>query len=506
MISSLGIPGLDNVVTIVDEHPLVRRYRSHLQGHDGAVLIEILDASVAGSRRLEESHPGLLHTLAVGETDSGDCAVVWPLHETLAERLSAGGPMPWHRAASLMADVADAVDHAHSRSLYHGGIDTHCVMFDELRRPRLAGLGVADLRVDAFSAGEITAYATDPVFTAPEGRVHARADAAGDVYSLAAVLVACLAGGRVVCDTRQLSRDVPEAVRELIEACTAINADDRLATAAAFAKQLRTIVDAELYGDDEFDDDLDDDTDDPATGSSLLDEAVPTPAIEPQPAPVMPLGVDTDTEPEPEPEAALEPEPEAAPELEVLAAVERLPLPPPAGLDADEWYAVDEHNDWSESISAVMANEVNATPLDDTDVELLPGLDHVEDRGVITLADAERLADGHKREAAGFDGPLLTATEPAATRAPAPPVLVVDRGRVEIDEPVDGDVLVTGGQLVVRAELRGNLMLDGGRAVVFAPVTGDVINGGGTVSIEAPVTGRIRGQREFTSVRPGSQR
>ena len=36
-------------------------------------------------------------------------------------------------------------------------------------------------------------------------------------------------------------------------------------------------------------------------------------------------------------------------------------------------------------------------------------------------------------------------------------------------------------------------------------VTGDIINGGGMVSIEAPVGGRIRGQREFTTVRPGSQ-
>jgi hypothetical protein len=85
------------------------------------------------------------------------------------------------------------------------------------------------------------------------------------------------------------------------------------------------------------------------------------------------------------------------------------------------------------------------------------------------------------------------------------PVLVVETGRVELDDPIDGDILVSGGQLVVRAEVRGNVFVDGGRAVVFAPVTGDVINGGGTVSVEAKVHGRIRGQREFTTVRPGSQ-
>ncbi|NNE72335.1 MAG: hypothetical protein HKN26_01590 [Acidimicrobiales bacterium] len=91
-------------------------------------------------------------------------------------------------------------------------------------------------------------------------------------------------------------------------------------------------------------------------------------------------------------------------------------------------------------------------------------------------------------------------TEPAPERMQQQPRKRVERGYVELRNVIDGDVLVTGGQLVLYGEVHGDLRVRGGRATVHGMVTGDVINEGGHVVVLGEVGGTIVGPRDYTVV------
>ena len=519
-------------------------------------MVEVISEGAAGSRQLVGGHPRLVEPLAVGETESGEYTVVWPRGETLAQRLTDFGPMPWHRAADMVAALAEAADFAHRQGTFHGGIDLACVQFGEDRLARLAGFGLARLRAGATGG----ALAADARFAAPEVGGTGEATQAGDVYSLGAVLVAALTGGAL--DTADI--DAPGPIGAVVLRAMAADPEARFASAATLADALRAARDRSLYEDDDEDDDAVEPAGDeqepvvtaaepdPYAGFSFIDTAgsgtgpvdrnrrqqpevtfrlVDTvPAANPGSGADHAVGFDHVS-----PSAPLPPPPVMAPAgTAPFDPAASGPVVVPDPLVDHDWYSADQNLDWSESVRAVVAEPVVGTRLDDQAIDLLPGLDE-NGRRIITLADAERgVRQGQPgRNGAERDLPELVPTNarplppaPAGSvitiadaeqavlkteapsapiAAPAAPVLTVDRGRLEVDRPVQGDVLVTGGQLVIHAEIHGSVTVDGGRVVVFAPVYGDVINGGGTVSIEARVHGRIRGHREFTTVRPGTQ-
>src|SRR5262245_4651917 len=66
------------------------------------------------------THPGLVALYETGQTDDGVCYLVEEFLEgkTLADRLR-DGRFSFRRAAELIADVADALDHAHRHGIIH---------------------------------------------------------------------------------------------------------------------------------------------------------------------------------------------------------------------------------------------------------------------------------------------------------------------------------------------------------------------------------------------------
>jgi WD40 repeat protein len=142
-----------------------------------------------------EGHPNLGRVHSVGQAAGRMFLVLEHLPGgTLQQRL-ASGPLPPLEAASLVADLAAGVAHAHSRGIVHRDLKPENVIFDERGAPKVVDFGLASLRgSDALT--KTGAVLGTPSYMAPE---QARADKDAidercDVYALGAILYHCLTG------------------------------------------------------------------------------------------------------------------------------------------------------------------------------------------------------------------------------------------------------------------------------------------------------------------------
>jgi serine/threonine protein kinase len=161
-------------------------------------------------------HPHVLDVLAVGVDEAGRAWVVVP-------RLSGGAlveaaPSPPGAATTWVAQVADALAHAHAHGVVHGDVTPANVLLDRAGRSALEEVSDAVLAdfgsatVDgsgAFSDLRGTLVGCTPALAAPERRRGAPASPATDVYGLARTALEALPDG----DLGRLPRSPRRALR-----------------------------------------------------------------------------------------------------------------------------------------------------------------------------------------------------------------------------------------------------------------------------------------------------
>jgi serine/threonine protein kinase len=170
--------------------------------------------------------------------------------------LSSVGPaLEPRQKARLVADVADAVEHAHRLGIQHRDLKPGNILVDASLRPRILDFGLSSGAADRGHGLGTLAY------MAPEQLDPARPiDARSDVYALGVVLFELLCGERPFTGERddrvreailhgepRLPREVDPSVPEALQAIalTAMAADpsERYATAHDLAADLRRYVD-----------------------------------------------------------------------------------------------------------------------------------------------------------------------------------------------------------------------------------------------------------------------
>jgi tRNA A-37 threonylcarbamoyl transferase component Bud32 len=161
-------------------------------------------------------HPGIVPVYEVGDHD-GQKYFSMKLIEgaNLAEQLAAFNDKP-RVAATLLAEVAEAVHHAHMRGILHRELKPANILIDGERHPHVTDFGLAK-RVEADV--ELTASGVilgTPAYMSPEQAAghRGRITTATDVYGLGAILYALLAGkapfgGESVIDTLEAVRNRP---------------------------------------------------------------------------------------------------------------------------------------------------------------------------------------------------------------------------------------------------------------------------------------------------------
>ncbi len=161
-------------------------------------------------------HPGIVPVYEVGEHD-GQRYFSMKLVEgsNLAERLNSFKDYP-KAAATLLAESAEAVHHAHMRGILHRDLKPANVLVDAEGRPHVTDFGLAK-RVEADIEMTVSgAILGTPAYMSPEQAVGHRGTitTATDIYGLGAILYALLTGkspfsGDSVMETLDAVRNQP---------------------------------------------------------------------------------------------------------------------------------------------------------------------------------------------------------------------------------------------------------------------------------------------------------
>ena len=153
---------------------------------------------------------------------------------TLEERLGEGGPLPDSETATIAAEVAAGLAHAHEHGLIHRDLKPANILFDEEGRAKVSDFGIARMSgVDTLTeAGTLIGTAA---YMSPEQASGEGATPASDVYSFGVILFRLLTG--------RLPFETPSPVdllrRQLYEAPPAIHSlrPDAPMTLAAVAEE-----------------------------------------------------------------------------------------------------------------------------------------------------------------------------------------------------------------------------------------------------------------------------
>lgn len=253
----IGVGGMGTVVRardeVLDRLVAVKLLKDELAG-DGATVERFRrEARIAAAL----SHPGICSVFDFGE-EEGRLFIVMELLDggDLHALIARQGPLSPAVAAGLVAQAADALDHAHRAGAIHRDVKPGNIFLTKDGRVKVTDFGIAY----AASQAPVTATGSllgTPFYVSPEQALGEPATPVVDVYSLGCVLFQLVAGrppyegesflaiARAhltdpIPSARALNPDVPEAIDAVVRRALAKEPEERFATAAEMARQLRT--------------------------------------------------------------------------------------------------------------------------------------------------------------------------------------------------------------------------------------------------------------------------
>ena len=212
------------------------------------------------ARRLAAlKHPGICQVFDFGVQGGRPYFVTeWLDGQSLAELEK---PVEWRQACGWVADIAEAMSYAHRQEVVHRDLKPANIMIDDAGDIRVIDFGLALDNSEHLQSRQD--YGGSPAYMAPEqvgGQVHLF-DARVDVWAMGVILYELLTGNRPfrgprssdvlikiqskpAAPLRTFCPEIPDQVEQIVLACLAKRPDDRVATSADLAGQLRAAITA----------------------------------------------------------------------------------------------------------------------------------------------------------------------------------------------------------------------------------------------------------------------
>jgi serine/threonine protein kinase len=225
------------------------------RGKTAGEKLEMLLREARSAAKLE--HPNIVTVYEVNSAyDVHFIAMELVEGGNLKDVVQAAGPLDIARACQLVADAADALQHAHEQGVIHRDVKPANLMLTRNGRCKLGDFGLARIT----DTNDAVDYATGPVgtpqFVAPEVVQGYPATAMSDLYSLGATLFYLLTGSppfpgensrevirkhmeELPPDVRTLRPEVPESLALTIWRSMSKEPAARFETVAHFAMALR---------------------------------------------------------------------------------------------------------------------------------------------------------------------------------------------------------------------------------------------------------------------------
>ncbi len=211
-----------------------------------------LEALAAGGLR----HPNILTILDAGTFEGQHYIVMdYVPAGTLGDLLSKG-PLAPEQAASLTAQIADALDYVHRRGIVHRDMKPTNILIEEDGRPLLADFGIAQAMASGPRLTQTGSAMGTPEYMSPEQGQGARVDGRSDIYSLGIILYQMLAGkvpfkadtpvatiyqavSQPPVPPRQINPAIPPYLENIILKAIAKRPEDRFQSGSEMAEALR---------------------------------------------------------------------------------------------------------------------------------------------------------------------------------------------------------------------------------------------------------------------------
>ena len=206
------------------------------------------------------NHPNLVSVFDTATDDEGVLIVMEYVEGEPLSRILRRGPLRPEEVASMVRDLGDALDHAHSQGVVHRDVKPGNVLIREDGVTKLADLGIAT----ASDGTKITRSGTvlgTAAYMAPEQLDGRGAGPPADVYALAAIAFEALSGKRPregrtpleiahriategAPDLLDAWPSAPKAAAEALRRGMAQEPEDRPASAGEFGRELATALEA----------------------------------------------------------------------------------------------------------------------------------------------------------------------------------------------------------------------------------------------------------------------